>query len=559
MSIVTVFAKGEATRLEASNGKLLLDLFREAGLSFDAPCGGQGTCGKCRVELVKDSSTESVLSCQTRVSGDMTVILPESFGVDSSSNDTDVSLLKNSGSHSYGFACDLGTTTVVMSLWDTENRTRLGQITEVNCQTAYGSDVISRVKYITDNNGGNDEGLKELSSKIRKQVVSMAEKLLKACSSNKECAVSAGSYSVRLVISGNTIMQHIFAGIDPASIAVAPFIPKEYFLSVNMEISLAEQAVSLTCSEGCYKDYSESRSSGTMCEALPLQGAGISLMPCVSGYVGGDIVSGLTGSEISRKSEKALFIDIGTNGEMALGGADGFISCSVATGPAFEGAQISCGSIAKAGAVRHFALMNNCIACDVIGGGSPASICGSGLVDLTAELLKAEIISPSGRLLSPEDLDGEVSDGLLAFMEEDENENGIFYLDGERNVCLTAKDVRMLQTAKASLSAGISILLEEAGLEIKDVDRLYIAGSFGENLNLENTAAIGMIPEELVEKAVLIGNSSLKGAEMLLTGEAGFDRFLEIRNSVKYIELSGDSRFNDRFVEAMLFGDLEEF
>ena len=302
-------------------------------------------------------------------------------------------------------------------------------------------------------------------------------------------------------LAGNTTMQHLFARISPESIAAAPFEPQSYFDS-PVPFSLSGKEIMLT--------------------------------PCVSGYMGGDIVSGMYALGLDKAEGKHLFLDVGTNGEMALGGKDGFLTCAVACGPAFEGAGISCGMPASAGAISRVWCEGDSLCYEVIGGGEATGLCGSGLLDLAACLTELGYISPDGRL----------------FGDEDENGRAVFPLT--EHVVLTAGDVRQLQLAKAAVAAGIRILLEDSGVSYDEIDTLYLAGGFGTRLNPKSAAALGMLPEELLGKVRSAGNASLLGMETaLLSG--GERRLLAVRNMCDYTELSTHSRFSETFVEEMLF------
>jgi uncharacterized 2Fe-2S/4Fe-4S cluster protein (DUF4445 family) len=313
-------------------------------------------------------------------------------------------------------------------------------------------------------------------------------------------------------------MEHLFMGLDPASIAQAPYTPTTLF-DDGRPVTIPE-----------------------------LPGTEVYLLPCVSGYVGGDITAGLLASGLYETPGLSLFLDVGTNGEMALGGKDGFLCCSVASGPAFEGAEISCGMASAPGAVRHVALEGDAFRLDVVGDVPPRGLCGSGLIDLLAALLRRGAVDETGRLLPPEEAEEEFS-----FLGEDENENGICYLTGDHTVYFTAGDVRKLQLAKAAVAAGIGRLLHEAGIAPERVERLYIAGGFGGGLDPGSAAAIGMIPAQLGDKVVTLGNSALEGAARLAAQPEQWQTLLEIQKNCRYLELSGDGQFSAAFVENMLF------
>jgi uncharacterized 2Fe-2S/4Fe-4S cluster protein (DUF4445 family) len=243
-----------------------------------------------------------------------------------------------------------------------------------------------------------------------------------------------------------------------------------------------------------------------------------------------------------------LFLDVGTNGEMALGGKDGFLCCSVASGPAFEGAEISCGMASAPGAVRHVKLEHGTFRLDTVGDEKPRGLCGSGLVDLLAALLECGAVDETGWLLPPEE-----APEAFPFLEEDEDGNGVCYLTNDRTVYFTAGDTRKLQLAKAAVAAGIGRLLAEAGATAEQVDRLYIAGGFGGGLDPKSAAVIGMIPKALQHKVVSLGNTALEGAARLAAHPGEWEKLTEIQKNCRYLELSGDGQFSEMFVEQMLF------
>ena len=270
-------------------------------------------------------------------------------------------------------------------------------------------------------------------------------------------------------------MQHLFAGYSVRGIAAAPFRPETLFAAPGDET---------------------------------LHGVPVHFAPCVAGYVGGDITAGLLAAGLAELPGENLFLDIGTNGEMALGGRGGFVCCAVASGPAFEGAGITCGMPGVDGAISRVRYDRGFLY-DVIGGGEPKGLCGSGLLDLTAVLLRLGVIAPGGRLLPPED----APMPLRRYLTRDDDGNGRFHLTPE--VSLTAADVRNLQLAKAAVAAGIRVLLQQRGIAPEQVDGVYLAGGFGSYLDPESAMAIGMLPRACAGKLHTLGNTALAGAAAL--------------------------------------------
>ena len=507
MSSVRVIQTGKTEEFLAESDESLLDVLRRNGVSVTAPCGGNGTCGKCRVTLRANGAETSVLACRTAVTEDCEVVLETAEGGVICADGTGEPLRADHGRSGFGAAVDLGTTTVAVKLFDLADGTEIGSASAWNAQAPYGGDVITRCQFCME----RQDGLQILGGLIRRQIRELVEEIC------RKQGVSIHDVKEGY-LAGNTVMQHIAFGLSPAGIAVAPFKPETLF---EQNETLAMDPLMFRCA------------------------------PCVAGYVGGDITAGLLASGLNEKKGLSLFLDVGTNGEMALGGADGFLSCAVASGPAFEGAGISCGMASTAGAVSHVRWNGSEPELDVIGGGEPKGICGSGLLDLLAMLLDLGIVDESGYLLPPEEAPG----GFEAWLEEDEDGNGIFFLTDE--VYFTAADVRQLQLAKAAVAAGISVLMREAKVSFDEIESLVLAGGFGSHMSAESAVAIGMLPEALLEKIVCVGNSSLTGASMALLSEEKRQELLKIQKNCNYLELSGNSAFNLLFPEHMTF-DKEE-
>ena len=507
MSMLLVTYDNKIYNIECEKGTLLFEALRKEGVAPASPCGGRGTCGKCAVFVTDASGTRKVLACRTYVDGDMNVTVPTDRG-DVTWNETlpaceDYGALAP-GREGLGLAVDLGTTTVAVKLYDLQSGKLLGTKSEWNAQKDFGADVITRIQYCKD----NADGLEVLSDEIRRQIRKMAGFL---CMKKSR---EPGDIK-EICICGNTVMQHIFAGLSPVSIASAPY-----------------EALSL---------FDDGKSMNYV-------GAKTFLAPCVAGYVGGDITSGLLSSGLWKKPGRNLFIDVGTNGEMALGGRDGFVSCAVASGPAFEGAGIACGMQALDGAINKAKVEDGKLVLEIVGGGKAKGICGSGLLDLISCLLKLGAVNKRGKFDPASDL----VRGKGAEARVDLTEDGSVYL--------CQKDIRQLQLAKAAVAAGIKVLLAEEGLEVSELDGLYLAGGFGNRLDPVSAAEIGMLPMELVKpsdgsetKVRTVGNSALAGAEDALLDPSLRDRLIEIKDKCRYIELSTSSSFSEEFINELNF------
>ncbi|MBQ1356421.1 MAG: DUF4445 domain-containing protein [Solobacterium sp.] len=490
--VIKVISGTETGEVMAAAGDRLLAVLRQAGWRISAPCGGNGTCGKCRVRIRDEHGERDALACRTVASGVKEITIPAETGGRILTVSAD-QLTVQPGRSGIGAAVDLGTTTIVVRTYDLSSGKELRTAGVWNAQRPYGADVITRMQYCMD----HPDGLRVLQEAVMKQI-----------------RAAAGA-DVPLVIAGNTVMEHIAAGLSPVSIARSPFTPLTLFADGG---------------------------------DVP----GVTFMPCVAGYVGGDITAGLLAADILAGDKTRLFLDIGTNGEMALRQGDTVYCCAVASGPAFEGAGITCGMPGIAGAVARVTADDGRLHYDVIGDTEAEGICGSGLIDLLGVLLQEGIVDETGLLLAPE----EVPEQWRKYMSEDDNGNGIFHLSDR--VVLRPEDVRQLQLAKAAVAAGIEILLQAAGITAEDVSEVLLAGGFGNALNPVSAAAIGMIPPELQARTVCIGDAALSGAAMILLDPRRKEELETIRNRCQYLELSGHPDFNRIFTEKMLFGEEED-
>ena len=394
-------------------------------------------------------------------------------------------------------AIDLGTTTTALRLYDLATGHALATCADWTALAPYGADVITRIQYTID----HQDGLTRLSSLLRQQLKALLTRALSQ-------AGRQPAELKRTVTAGNTVMQSLLAGVSVRPLAAAPFCPETFFR----------------------------QSSG-----LTLLDAPLYCVPCAAGFVGGDITAGLLASGLARRADHFLFLDIGTNGEMALGGMDGFTCCAVAAGPAFEGAGIACGMLGVDGAVSRVRY-SDAFKMNVIGGGEAVGLCGSGLIDLTALLLRLGVIDEGGRLLPPED----APEAFRRYLTRDENGCGVFHLTDR--VYLTAADVRALQLAKAAVAAGVQILLAQQGLTLSALDGLYLSGGFGMYLDPASAAAIGMLPRLPAAKLHSVGNAALSGAAQLaLRGDMSAAD--GIVNRLTYLELSGRPDFADAFAK----------
>lgn len=497
MSSIQIEQNGHVRTIPLPAGETLLSVLRRAGYSIPAACGGNGRCGKCRVPV----NGVPRLACRVYPADGDTVTLPETAGGTILTGTVPLPACRP-GRTGCAAAVDLGTTTVVARLYDLADGAELQTCSGWNAQAPYGADVISRIQYTLE----QPDGLPELSRRIREQIWALVSDAL------ARSGRTPGTLR-EITLAGNTVMQHLFAGYSVRGIAAAPFRPETLFAAPGDET---------------------------------LHGVPVHFAPCVAGYVGGDITAGLLAAGLAELPGENLFLDIGTNGEMALGGRGGFVCCAVASGPAFEGAGITCGMPGVDGAISRVRYDRGFLY-DVIGGGEPKGLCGSGLLDLTAVLLRLGVIAPGGRLLPPED----APMPLRRYLTRDDDGNGRFHLTPE--VSLTAADVRNLQLAKAAVAAGIRVLLQQRGIAPEQVDGVYLAGGFGSYLDPESAMAIGMLPRACAGKLHTLGNTALAGAAALTLDPAQWQRIGNISRACDYLELSGRADFAAAFTDDLSF------
>ena len=397
----------------------------------------------------------------------------------------------------YDIAIDIGTTTIAMELLGADSKQVIHTATTINGQRVYGADVISRIQAST-------EGKKaELQESIRRDLQKGIHRLV------EETGIARDKIR-NIVIGGNTTMGHLLMGYDCDTLGVYPFTP------VNIDfIEGTDQEI---IGEGTGKTK-------------------VTLLPGISTYVGGDIVSGLYACGFEKASEVCLLVYLGTNGEMALGNKDRILVTSTAAGPAFEGGNITWGTGSIPGAICSVKLNGTDVEVKTIRDQVPEGICGTGVVEITAELVREEIVSDSGML------DEEYFEQGFPLAKNSEGKEIVFI----------QKDVREIQLAKAAVRAGVETLLLRYGIEKEEVSKVYLAGGFGYKLDTSKAIAIGMLPEEFKDRIEAVGNSSLAGAVKYLSDP---DREKEIRRLVDISEeigLSSDKDFNEFYMDAMFF------
>jgi uncharacterized 2Fe-2S/4Fe-4S cluster protein (DUF4445 family) len=601
---------GVTTRAEA--GDTLLQAAQAAGVEIESVCGGRGTCAKCKViashGLAEPSSLEQRnliqselaqgyrLACQALIVDDVEVVVPEESrrarvsilaeGVQNKlANDPwvrrhqlkvpapsleyqvgdneriatlyaaqglgdfkptltalqqlpeairvldgSITLIEvdgqvlqinpsNTVQRILGIAFDIGTTTVVGYLMDLETNEQLAVASLLNPQTRYGDDVVSRIEF-----SARESGLSTLQAEIINAINTIISE-----TTSRIGVTHQDIYGLTFV--GNTTMQHLLLGISPTAMAQAPYVP-----------AFAEMR--------CLR----SEELGIRAH----QDAHTWILPNIAGWVGADTVGVILATNLQHHQGIALAIDIGTNGEMALGSSKRLLTCSTAAGPAFEGAHLSCGMRAADGAIDVVSIDGD-VSWHTIGNAPPRGVCGSGLVDLVAQMLHTGIISESGMMETADTLHKmKVSAPLLQRMGGDGRQRAFELVTasegaGGRAIYVTQRDIRELQLAKGAIRAGIEILLSELGITASEVQRVYLAGAFGNYIRPASALTIGLIPHFPNAEIVPVGNAAGSGAKMALLSTSARDEAARLVEHVEYLELSGRPDFQEQFTEAMIF------
>ena len=537
---------------EAEKGLTAAAVLQKYNTAFYAPCGGNGTCGKCRIRIrgeisepnerelaflsEEDRKNDVRLACMCRLLGEFE-IMPTEMKMQVQLHSKTVSYtpapmltMEKNGDETVffcdgaerfrekdaqanlGLAVDIGTTTVAMYLCDMEKGKIVASAGMKNPQSIYGADVISRMDKIM-----KDESLLAVQQKavcdaIHANVCAMCEE-----NGLRETDIRAA------VICGNTVMQHIAAGINPVSIGVAPFHAPTLFGEEYNAHSIG---------------------------LLSNPNAIVYFAPCFASYVGGDIACGMIAAGLDQCRERVLFVDVGTNGEIGLSTENGLYFCSAAAGPAFEGAHIACGMPGISGAIGKVFVRDGKILYETVDGAPAIGICGSGVIDAVAVMLKTGLLDETG-LIAEEDEAGD----FASYIDEDEDGNTVFMLDKEKNIFICARDIREIQLAKAAVCAGADTLLHNAGISADDLDRVVIAGGFGSHLRAESMCRIGMLPTSESKKFEFIGNAAGMGAVVVLLGKEPREAAKTVCAKSEYTELSGCEYFMEKYIDEMMFSE----
>ncbi len=508
-----IFIHEDSTILEAAG---------QAGIIINSSCGGKGTCKKCYVYIAPDN--KKVLACQYKIKNDLIVkipseskyfepkILKHGISIGTSNFDIFEKYRKISKEKSiFGAAVDIGTTSIVANLIDLSNGKILATEATFNPQSQYGDDVISRISYAE-----NDEKLKVLQKSIIDCINSLIEKLCKQLSIDSDSIFE-------LCTVGNTTMNHIFIGLPIIQLGYSPY--KAHSVD-SYDISPQQLGLKINPS------------------------GNIHTVENIAGFVGSDTVAVALAADIDSVTENTLIIDIGTNGELVLGTKDKLYAASCAAGPAFEGARIDCGSRATHGAIEAVVLNQEDIDFDVIGIKQAHTICGSGLIDAIAVMTELGIIDKTGRFRHVEELRKKLPQKIF---ERIQLNNGGEALYLTKNIYVNQRDVRQIQLAKAAIQAGIKLLLRQLNINYNDIEKVLLAGAFGNYIRKESALKIGLLPPIAPEKIQFIGNAAASGVQMLLLSTETRIKAKQLAKKIQYIELANIPDFQDVFVDCLAF------
>jgi uncharacterized 2Fe-2S/4Fe-4S cluster protein (DUF4445 family) len=589
----------------------LLDAARTAGIHVNSPCGGTGTCGNCKLQITAGKASPLTererehfrkeeleqglrLACQVRVNSNITCVIPDetrlsdqkiletgivrevppeptvtkrhlqltpprlpdqradadrliealrpargelhiplhtlrglpgllrnmNFDVTVVSFDGELLSIEpgDTTSRCFGVAVDVGTTTVVGTLIDLSTARELAVASRTNPQVAYGDDVVSRIAYAASQH----DGLALLHSKIVGCINDIVHEL-----SSRARVHSSDIYELLAV--GNTTMMHLLLGVDPFAIAQAPYVAA---YRQGMSVPAAELGLKI-CRCGF-----------------------LTVLANIAGFVGADTVGVALATEMHTSKELTLAVDIGTNGEIVMGTREKLIACSTAAGPAFEGARIKFGMRAAAGAIEAVDIDSD-VRLRLINGDKVVGICGTGLIDAVAELLRVGIIDESGRILDasqvgslPEAVARRIragehgNDVVLAWPQESQNGEAVY---------LTQRDVREVQLAKGAIFAGVQLMKKELNVTTGDIARVLLAGAFGNYIRPERALRIGLLPDVPLERIHFVGNAASTGAKVALVNRTCRAESDLLSRTIRYVELAGRDDFQNAFSEAILF------
>lgn len=611
-------------------GKTVLDASYKGDLFINALCGGDGTCGKCKVVLksgkvesmptthiTKEEAEEGyILACRTKVMDDLDVVVPEESKLDKSqilvsdypqfpgslaavspgveqfkrnslvgkiylelsppslddsmadyerlcrdimvkanipleNLTTSSSVLKHlpvvlrnskwkvtatlgyrgasveilevqagdTTANNYGVAVDVGTTTVVAHLLNLSRTETIDIEATYNSQIKYGDDYIQRIMYAEQN-----DAMEIMQEVLTEDINHLISTLVKR---NRLSIHDIGA----VVCAGNTVMTHFLVGLDPTNIRKEPYLPSASFIP---PLRAHETGIKINNQGLLYT------------------------LPCVGAYVGGDITSGVLAIRLDKAEALSLLIDIGTNGEIVLGNKDWMVCCSASAGPSFEGSGISCGMRAAKGAIEKINIAKNFdVGYKTIGDTPPSGICGSGLLDCLANLVRSGVIDRTGNFQKGIDTERlRKTDNGYEFILVDKSETAT-----RRDIVITQADIQNLIRSKAAIYSAISTLVESMGMDINNIEQLYLAGGFGNYLDVRSAITIGMLPDIQISKVQFVGNTSVIGAKLSLFSKDAYEVAQTVASRMTYFDLMSNNRYMEEYISANFLPhtDIEKF
>lgn len=577
--------------VEAEN--TIADACEQAGVPLELVCGGKGVCGKCKVWIEKDNKKQEVLGCQEKVTEGLKIfikkqkqntlnilthnkfhqitmlpefkkvyidtahiIMKDGYGdwesikdyLEFSMQTPSISLFQkisdtlhkntkgitlvvykdrlmnieegDTTKDLYGIAVDLGTTSIAAYFYNLVTGEKMGVYSALNKQTSEGADVLSRIMA-----AAHQDGLKRLQALV---VETINELVFEATEElNIKC-----DHIYFVTICGNSVMQHLLLAMNPKHLGRAPFT------SVTLS-DIEVKAKTLT---------------------LCINPAGIIYaLPLIGGFVGSDTVAAALASEVGKSKRIKLLIDLGTNGEIVVGNHEKMLVASAAAGPAMEGAGIKFGMRGMQGAIDRVSLSRGSVEIEVIGRGRPSGICGSGLIDLAAEMLKMRLIDHQGRLSTREDYIQIRGNNALADRLQNINGERVFIIayenesDNSQKIYITQKDIRALQLAKGAIAAAYNILLKKYGIMGEELDEIILAGAFGNYIDIKQAQYIGLLPKFKDVPVHSVGNAAGAGAQLVLLSKDKKAEMFSMVEKIQHVELASDINFQDVFSKALDF------
>lgn len=516
--------------IRVGHGENLFLALAKNGIFVPNSCGGNRSCGKCAVAVdsgcPQDLCEEEKellgqerlaqglrLACFVRVTGDMRVSVKEPIMAAGAALQKKPRGIASRKEKICGIAVDIGTTTLAAYLLDLETGKEIAACSSLNPQISYGADVITRINHTIL----HKEGLAGLQGGIVRELNRLTDVLC------EQAGISRTEIH-EVVAAGNTTMLHFLLGVPCRGMAAAPYTP---VFTAGLELKARELGWQIH------------------------PGGRAVILPGIAAFAGADTLAALVACGMHRSEDLNLLVDIGTNGEMVLGNKERLVSCSAAAGPAFEGGRITCGMGGIDGAIDHVNFRWE-VPYSVIGGGEPRGLCGSGLLDLVAQLLEYGIIEPGGRIKKRAELSGRIPGPVFAGLRQ-QGEKAVFFLEEKAGIYLAQQDIRELQLAKGAIYAGIKLLLKEMKISPAQVRHVYLAGGFGNFLDVESAFAVRLLPAELKGKTVPVGNAAGSGAKKALLSEEGYLALAGAKKKVEYLELSGRPDFEKEYLASLDF------